>query len=172
MGIAGFRAQHTRSLRPPTVYTAALTASGGRTRDPVASGRTRIAAAQPSSTQDRRARPTSLSFCNSLPPDRPNQNFTRPSLFNMIWQDLRYSFRGLRKSPGFTAVAILSLALGIGANTTIFSVLNAVLLRLLPVPAPEQLMLLSTSNQSFSYPVYRHLRDHTQSLQLIAFRTL
>jgi predicted permease len=78
----------------------------------------------------------------------------------------------LRKSPGFAAVATLSLALGIGANTTIFSVLNAVLLRLLPVPAPEQLVLLSTSNQSFSYPVYRQLRDRAQSLQLIAFRTL
>ena len=94
-------------------------------------------------------------------------------LLESLTQDLRYSFRGLRKSPGFATVAILSLALGIGANTTIFSVLNAVLLRLLPVPNPEQLVLVATSNQSFSYPVYRHLRDHAQSLQgLIAFRTL
>ena len=98
----------------------------------------------------------------------------------MIWrvlenlaQDLRYGFRGLLKSPGFAAVATLSLALGIGANTTIFSVVHAVLLRLLPVPAPEQLVLVSAANQSFSYPVYRHLRDHARSLQgLVAFRTL
>jgi putative ABC transport system permease protein len=94
-------------------------------------------------------------------------------LFQSLRQDLRYGLRGLLKSPGFAAVAILSLALGIGANTTIFSVLNAVLLRQLPVPAPEQLVLISTNNLSFSYPVYRELRDHARSFQgLIAFRTL
>src|SRR5438876_11145736 len=94
-------------------------------------------------------------------------------LLESLTQDLRYSFRGLRKSPGFATVAILSLALGIGANTTMFSVLNAVLLRLLPVPNAEQLVLVSTSNQRFSYPVYRHLRDHAQSFHgLIVFRTL
>src|SRR6266566_1164515 len=80
---------------------------------------------------------------------------------HQLWQNLRYSFRALRKNPGFTAVAILSLALGIGANVSIFTLINALLLRDLPVPHPERLVELSLVRQghkiTFSYPMFREL---------------
>lgn len=78
-----------------------------------------------------------------------------------LWQNLRYSMRGLRKSPGFTAVAILSLALGLGANVAIFTLINALLLRDLPAPHAERLVELSPVRQGhkiiFSYPMFREL---------------
>ena len=60
-----------------------------------------------------------------------------------IMHDLKFALRQLAKNPGFTAVAVITLALGIGANTAIFSVLQAVLLRSMPYPNPEELVLIS-----------------------------
>jgi hypothetical protein len=59
-----------------------------------------------------------------------------------LWQDLRYALRMMRRNPAFTAVAVLSLSLGIGANTAIFSLINILMLRLLPVKDPQQLVEL------------------------------
>ena len=59
-----------------------------------------------------------------------------------LWQDIRYTARALRQTPGFTLVVLISLSLGIGANTAIFSLLNSVMLKSLPVEAPEELVVL------------------------------
>jgi len=96
--------------------------------------------------------------------------------------DLRYGIRQLKKTPGFTAVCILTLALGIGANTAVFSVMNAVLLRSLPVSDPERVVYLNTSGAphrgsntgdwttSFSYPVYDTLRQqHNVLSEVMAY---
>jgi predicted permease len=88
-------------------------------------------------------------------------------------QDLRYAIRTLRQSPGFALVAILSLALGIGANTVVFGVLNALILKSLPVSSPEELFTLQGGNHpTQSFPNYRDLRDRNTTFSgLAAYRT-
>ncbi len=95
-----------------------------------------------------------------------------------LWQDLRYGARMLLKNPGFTLIAVITLALGIGANSVIFSLVNALLLRPLPVDKPESLVAVYTSDFSStqfgasSYPDYIDFRDRNQVFSgMVAYTT-
>ena len=101
-----------------------------------------------------------------------------------LGKDIRYGLRMLRKNPGFTAVAVITLALGIGANTAIFTLVDAVMIKTLPVADPGQLYRLGDNNNCcemtgtqnggsfvlYPYPLYQELRDHTPEFsELVAF---
>ncbi len=102
-------------------------------------------------------------------------------IISELAQDLRYGLRQLRRNPGFTAVAVLTLALGIGANTAIFSFIDALILRMLPVRHPQALVLFGPGDQSgnsdnfpdsemhlFSYPMYREIQQKNRVFSGVA----
>jgi predicted permease len=108
------------------------------------------------------------SYREPIVPGKASRN-----VFEGILQDIRYAFHTLRKSPGFAAVAVLTLALGIGANTAIFTVINSVLLNNLPVSNPEQLVLLTNPDEQgraigfndgvrywLTYPEFQDIAQH------------
>jgi predicted permease len=111
---------------------------------------------------------------------------TWESFVENLWRDTRLAVRSLRKFPAFSAVVVLTLTLGIGANTAIFTLVNAVMLQTLPVQNPKQLYRLGDNNNCcvmigtqndgsfvlYSYPLYQYLRDHTPEFeQLAAFES-
>ena len=93
----------------------------------------------------------------------------RIAWLEQLWQDIRFGVRGLRRNPGFAAVVVLTLALGIGANTAIFSLINAVMWRMLPVKDPQGLWLIGSGS---TYQQFRAMRDQNQVADLAAYSLL
>src|SRR5215216_4639605 len=92
-----------------------------------------------------------------------------------MWQDLRFAFRTLAKNPGFTIVAVTALALGIGANATVFSLVNAIMFKNLPFADSEGVLYISSENPKnprgnnrISVPDFRDLRGQLKSFEALA----
>jgi putative ABC transport system permease protein len=97
-----------------------------------------------------------------------------PEMIDSLFKDLHYAFRMIRRNPGFTVMAVVSLALGIGANTAIFTLIHATMLRQLPLRAPEELVAVGDPSRPtahwegaamvdvLSYPMYERLRDRNR----------
>ena len=113
---------------------------------------------------------------STIPPSSGSDACDFTNVSRDFMQDLRYAARGLARRPAFTAVAVLTLAIGIGATTTIFSAVNVLLLRALPFARPDELMKLSlvtppmatrkrTDDMVWSYPKFTVFRDAQQIVQ-------
>jgi predicted permease len=105
-----------------------------------------------------------------MPVQTPLGGGSRKSFLDGLWQDVRYGLRQLRRNPGFTAIAVVTLALGIGANTSIFSIVDALILRPPAIPKAEQIVSLASVLQhggysnGFSYPDYEDIRDQSSAV--------
>ena len=121
-------------------------------------------------SENQARREASLRFGNITQVREQSREIRLSGILETTFQDLRYAWRGMLKSPAFATTAILSLALAIGANTAIYSIVDAAILRPLPVPEPDRLFTLAapgirqpggeapTERASFSYPVYQSFR--------------
>ena len=115
------------------------------------------------------ARRLALRDLGGLTQTRQAVREVRTTGLDSVWYDIRHAVRSLRRSPVFTAVALLSLALGIGANTAMFSIVNSLLLRTLPVEQPDRLVLLLSNpsvnpSSPWSNPVWEQIRDRHPDL--------
>src|ERR1700733_13112469 len=130
-------------------------------------------------TREQAARRLRLEFGGLTQIKEDCQEARGVSFVEHIGQDVRYAMRMFGRTPGFTAVIVVTLALGIGANTAVFSLINAVLLKMLPVKDPEQLVKLSKiqpvngPNDYFSYPEVERFQRATQAFSAVfAFANL
>jgi len=131
-------------------------------------------------TRDEAIHQAKREFGNVVLLEERSRAVWRGETLESLWFDLKYGMRQLLKSPGFTLAAVLTLGLGIGFNTSIFTVLNEVLLRKMPVQKPTELVLFQEQSRFetgalnmwagdpgmyFSYPAYQALRDGNRVLE-------